>query len=148
MNRVSKTGKEIVNSSQSGDAHLRQELFDVTKPGRLRAGAHDVGRARRHSEAGRILTRELPLPRVGERRDDAVARADRAADRHARAFAAQHAVLPAQKCAARAHRHGHAADALRQQLAQCIAEQQYEECAALRDRIRALEKEETQHDGE
>ena len=39
-------------------------------------------------------------------------------------------------------------DALRQQLAQCIAEQQYEECAALRDRIRALEKEETQHDGE
>ena len=39
-------------------------------------------------------------------------------------------------------------NALRQQLAQCIAEQQYEECAALRDRIRALEKEETQHDGE
>ena len=39
-------------------------------------------------------------------------------------------------------------DALRQQLAQCIASQRYEECAALRDQIRALEKEETQHDGE
>ena len=37
-------------------------------------------------------------------------------------------------------------DRLRRELSECIATQQYEKCASLRDRIRELEKEENDHE--
>lgn len=89
---------------QTGKAHLREQRLDGLAFGGLRAAAHDVRRTGGGREADSVLLAQSLRLGIRERRDHAVACADRTADRDLEALGVNRAALSQIERAAAAER--------------------------------------------